>query len=163
MGQAVAVSNSMRKLEIRNAEIAADLEDLVGYNLKRAYIVMQNDFRDALGADGLSARVFAALSLVAQFPNITQSALARKLGIERSGLVAIVDELEQRKFLKRRPVPGDRRVQALVTTKAGDAAYQVALHSVQKHEAELLSNLSSDETQTLVTLLKKIRARGEDE
>mgnify|MGYP001602657296 CR=1 FL=1 len=71
-----------------------DLDDLVGYNLKRAYVIVQSDFRAALGRDGLSPRVFSALSLVVQFPNITQSELARMLGIERSGLVAIVDDLK---------------------------------------------------------------------
>jgi len=42
----------------------SDLEGLVGYNLKRAYVIVQSDFRHALGKDGLSARSFSALSLV---------------------------------------------------------------------------------------------------
>lgn len=159
----MATSNAMRKMDPQRGAVAADLEDLVGYNLKRAYIVMQSDFRSALGPNGLSARVFSALSLVTQFPNITQSALARKLGIERSGLVAIIDELEKRTYLERRLVPGDRRVQALVATKAGEAACRDALVAVRGHEAALLSNLTDDEKQTLVDLLKKIRSRGEDE
>ena len=45
-----------------------DLEELVGYNLKRAYIVVKEDFRDAMGKDGLSARVFSALSLTHDHP-----------------------------------------------------------------------------------------------
>lgn len=135
----------------------ADLEGLIGYNLKRAYVIVQTDFREALGADGLSPRVFSALSLTVKFPNITQSELARMMGIERSGLVAIVDELETRKYLKRVPVPGDRRVQALVPTDAGQRAYAEAIGIVRKHEDQLLSHLSKDEQSTLLTLLKKIR------
>ncbi|MFC3615341.1 MarR family winged helix-turn-helix transcriptional regulator [Lutimaribacter marinistellae] len=135
----------------------SDLEDLIGYNLKRAYIIVQSDFRDALGADGMSARVFTALSLCVKYPNITQSELARMMGIERSGLVAIVDELEAREHLRRARVPGDRRVQALVPTDAGRAAYDAAIQAVRAHEDRLFSDMTSSERATLLALLKKIR------
>lgn len=139
---------------------ASDLEDLVGYNLKRAYIVIQTDFRAALGKDGLSARVFAALSLAVKFPNITQSELARMMGIERSGLVAIVDELEERGYLRRAAVPGDRRVQALVPTDVGQRAYADAISVVRAHENALLADMTADERTTLLALLRKIRKVG---
>ena len=138
----------------------SDLEDLVGYNLKRAYIVVQTDFREALGKDGLSARVFAALSLAVNFPNITQSELARMMGVERSGLVAIVDELEERGYLRRAAVPGDRRVQALVPRDAGRRAYAEAISVVREHENALLADMTEDEKATLLMLLKKIRKTG---
>lgn len=137
-----------------------DLDDLVGYNLKRAYIVVQDDYKRAMGPDGMSARVFTALSLTHAYPNITQSELARRMGIERSGLVAIVDALETRGYLRRAPVPGDRRVQALVPTEAGRHAYQAAINTVRAHEAQLLTTLSRAEQAQLLSLLRKIR-KGE--
>lgn len=142
-------------------EQGADLEDLIGYNLKRAYIIVRTDFRDALGEDGMSARVFSALSLTVKYPNITQSGLARMMGIERSGLVAIVDELEAKNFLKRARVPGDRRVQALVPTDAGKKAYQDAIKIVRAHEDHLFSDMTNAEKDRLLELLRKIR-RKED-
>ena len=138
---------------------ASDLEDLIGYNLKRAYVIVQADFRAALGDDGMSPRVFSALSLCVRYPNITQSELARMMGIERSGLVAIVDELEAKKHLQRVPVPSDRRVQALVPTDAGRAAYDAAIDAVRAHEDRLFSDMSTEEKDTLLSLLKKIRAQ----
>jgi len=135
----------------------SDLEGLVGYNLKRAYVIVQSDFRHALGKDGLSARSFSALSLVVQNPEITQSELSRLLKIERSGLVAIVDELETHEYISRTTVPGDRRVQALVPLNAGMAAYSQALSQVQTHEKKLLANLNDSELKTLLQLLKKVR------
>lgn len=135
----------------------SDLEGLIGYNLKRAYVIVQSDFRAALGDGGMSARVLTALSLVIKFPNITQSELARMMGIERSGLVAIVDELEKNGALQRAPVPGDRRVQALVPTDAGRRSYAETLEIVQRHEERLLSHMSAEEQATLLQLLKKIR------
>lgn len=155
----MAGQRSKRATPAADPDAASDLEGLVGYNLKRAYVAVQTDFREALGEGGLSPRHFSALSLVVRFPHITQSELARKLGIERSGLVAIVDDLERSDYLGRAPVPGDRRVQALVPTEAGSLAYTDALEKVQTHEARLLGSMTQDERATLVRLLKLIRAK----
>ncbi len=143
--------------------LPSDLEDVLGYNLKRASVVMQNVFRDAQGEEGLAPRVFAALALVVEFPHVTQSVLAVKLGIKRSGLVAIVDELEDRAFLARTTVPGDRRVQALVPTEAGIAAFNNAAAKVRAKEAETLADFSESEVLTLLELLRKIRGHEGDE
>ena len=144
---------------LTNAKVvpASDLEDLIGYNLKRAYVTVSSDFKKTLGQDGFAPRVYSALSLVVQFPNITQSGLARLLGIERSGLVALVDEMERRGFLKRTQVRGDRRVQALVATAAGKKALDETLQAVRAHEAALLSGLNASEKEMLLALLQKIR------
>jgi DNA-binding MarR family transcriptional regulator len=136
---------------------ASDLEDLIGYNLKRAYVAVQTDFQRVQGEDGLSGRVFSALSLTVQHPQITQSALARMLGIERSGLVAIVDELEGKGYLTRVAVPSDRRVQALVPTDLGRDAYSTALAAVRAHEDRVFANLTDTERATLLALLKRVR------
>lgn len=150
----------MAKKPLQSTE-AGDLEDLIGYNLKRAYVIVQDDFRQALGDDNMSPRVFTALSLTVNHPNITQSALARMMGVERSGLVAIVDALEDEGYLRRAPVPGDRRVHALVPTKAGTSAYEKTLGLVKGHEARLFSCMTANEKQTLLDLLKKVRRQEE--
>ena len=140
---------------------AGALRRLVGYNLKRAYMRFQADFRETMGVDGLSPRSFSALSLVAETPGITQSELSRILGIERSGLVAIIDELQDRKLLKRVPVPGDRRAQALTPTRSGNAAYQVMLERVVAHEERLLEGFDARQRETLLGMLRKLHAAEE--
>lgn len=134
-----------------------DLDALIGYNLKRSYLIFQSDFRESVGEGGLSPRVFSALSLVVNNPNISQSELARILGIERSGTVAIVDELERRGYVSRAAVPGDRRVHALVAKKKGTNAYKKVSAIVRMHENKLMAHLSGLEKKTLLKLLRKIR------
>jgi DNA-binding MarR family transcriptional regulator len=72
-----------------------------------------------------------------------------------------VDGLENLGYLKRVPVPGDRRVQALQPTETGNSAYDDALARAQAHEAALLEMLTPAETKTLLTLLQKIRTTGD--
>lgn len=159
MARSVAAKRSLPSPGDTNTD--GDLDGLVGYNLKRAYLVVSADFRRVMGKNGLAPRQFSALSLIIKFPKITQSALARKLGIERSGLVAIIDDLEARHFVCRQPVPGDRRVQALTATTQGQSAYQQAHEMVRAHEAEILSDLTPQEVDTLVSLLQRIRNKGD--
>ena len=136
---------------------AETLDTLVGYNLKRAYMIFQDDFRKTLGDSGLTPRAFAVLTLIAEIPDVTQSAISRHLGIERSGLVAIVDDLEARGLVRRVAVPGDRRVQALALTGKGRRVHQASTGAVNEHEARLLSVLSAKERQTLLDLLHRLR------
>ena len=158
----MAKQNAQCKADVDRAAQRPALEALIGYNLKRAYVLVNKDFREALGEGGLSSRVFAALSLTVSYPNITQSELARMIGIERSGLVAMVDELEAKGYLRRAPVPGDRRVQALVPTDAGRDAYAQTLALVQAHEDSLFADMTAAEKDTLLGLLRKIRAKEEN-
>ena len=139
-----------------------ELETLVGYNLKRAYMIMQADFRAVMADRNMSPRVFSALTLVVNIPDITQSEVSRRLGIERSGLVAIVDALEGDGYLRRVPVPTDRRVQALRPTSKGVAVYEDAAALVRAHEDRMLSGLTAAERDQLITFLHKIRETEEE-
>ena len=139
-----------------------DLDDLMGYSLKRAYMILQTAFGAALGEGGMANRVFSALSLVCSHPHLTQSDLARKLGIERSGLVAIVDDLQAQGLIRRVPVPQDRRVQALVPTDAGRAVAAEIHARVKAAEDAVMADFTPAERQTLADLLHRIRRTEND-
>jgi len=139
------------------------LDDFIGYNIKRIYLTVQADMRRVLDPHSLSPSAFATLSLVMRNPGITQSEVARQLGIERSGLVALVDKLENRDFVNRKPVPGDRRVQALHPTQSGRAAYQIVLRDVQAHELRMFGSLSDDERAAMLSMLAKLRKTSEED
>jgi DNA-binding MarR family transcriptional regulator len=143
-------------------EKSHSVEDYVGYNLKRAYMIVHDDFRRALGEDGLGPRTFSALAIVSNNSGISQSDLARRLGIERSGMVAIVDELQREGMILRKPVSNDRRVHALVVTERGRDMIDEAHQKIRAHEDRLFAEFSAEERQTMIRLLKKIRTlKGE--
>lgn len=139
----------------------AGVEGLLGYNLKRAYMIVRDDFRRQVEGSGLSPRAFSVLILIVDTPGQKQSDIARQLGIERSGLVAIIDDLEQKGLARRAAVPGDRRSQALVATAQGGALRARMMRHVEDHEAALLSALSPAERTQFLDLLRKFRAAHE--
>ncbi len=136
---------------------SSDLDHLIGYNLKRVYMIFIAEFRSAWAENGLSTRSYSALSLMIAKPGITQSEIARTLGIERSGLVAIIDDLQTRGLAQREAVAEDRRVQALSPTDAGRTAYQNASEALKSNEDRLLSALSPTEQSQFRSILSKLR------
>ncbi|MCB1366593.1 MAG: MarR family transcriptional regulator [Rhodobacteraceae bacterium] len=133
-----------------------DLLDLTGYNMKRAYMRIYADISEALAGFDLRQRSFSVLSLVVANPEIRQSDIARELGIERSGTVVIVDELEGRKLIRRADVPGDRRAHALTATRDGIALYRCALAEVDAREGHLMNGFTASERALLNALLRRI-------
>lgn len=135
-----------------------DLTRFIGYNLKRALSLVQADLAQVLAALELRAVSFSALSIVVRNPGINQTQLAEALKIERSNLVQLIDELAGRGLLARTPVAGDRRRYALMPTTAGMALCAHAEAAVAAHETRVFSMLNAGEKETLLALLRKIRA-----
>jgi len=143
--------------EVSDGEIGqADLLGLIGYNMKRAYMLFYQDLKQNLAEFDLRQRTFSVLSLVIENPNISQIEVARTLGIERSGTVVIVDELEERGLVVRERAPGDRRAYALAVTDEGKALYKKAIMRIADHEDRILSDLSPSDRKILMALLRRI-------
>lgn len=137
------------------------LRGLVGYNMKRSYITIQTDMLKVLGEFGLRLTAFSALVLIVDNPDMTQSQLAAALSIERSGVVLLVDDLENRDLISRNKVPGDRRTYALRATLAGMQFRDRVIAKVQAHEDRLFHKLTDDQKATLVELLNLVE-QGND-
>jgi DNA-binding MarR family transcriptional regulator len=143
---------------ILDAPADAALRRFTGYRLKRAYIAIQADFLATLAEFELRATTFFALSLIVEEPDMTQSQLAAALSIERSGVVLIVDELENRDLIIRNKVPEDRRTYALRATLAGVRMQAQAAGKVVAHEDRMLARLTDAQRSGLLKALDLIEA-----
>lgn len=134
----------------------AHLLQFVGYRMKRAYLLIQDDMADTLAPYGLRTGTFSALAVVVANPGISQSKLSEVLNIKRSGVVVVVDELERAGALKRKAVKGDRRRNALTITAAGRRLWTTVEKAVRDHEAALFGGLNPDEIGQLSSLLARV-------
>jgi DNA-binding MarR family transcriptional regulator len=71
-------------------------------------------------------------------------------------MVALVDELEQRGLVERRPNPDDRRVRALYLTRKGRNALARGREIATEHEEALTQGMNNADRKRLVGLLQKI-------
>ena len=86
----------------------------------------------------------------------SQQALSAALGIHRSAMVALVDDLERRGLAERRRDPADRRAYALYLTRQGRKLLAELERVAQEDEAELLTALDASERSHLISLLQRV-------
>ncbi len=135
------------------------LPTLLGYALRRAQSAVFADFTAtfAQAGEALTPGEFGLLVLVERNAGLSQMALARALGIDRSTLVPILDRMQERGFLVRRRSPSDGRMHELALTPAGEKALARFTRLVRLHEKRIAMRLSLSEISTLIELLDKVR------
>lgn len=132
------------------------LAGLLGYHLRRAEVFAFQSFTTALAGDQVSPGLLGVLLLVQVNPGINQTRVGKSLGIDRSTLVSIIDSMEERDLIERRASPTDRRSHALYLTETGLAFLEDISPRLQAHEADIASNLTDEERETLIGLLEKL-------
>ncbi len=132
------------------------LESLLGYNARRAALAVIGVFLERMAVYDLRPVDFSVLSLIAHNPGITSRQLCGTLGILPPNLVGMINALEQREVITRRPHPTDGRAMGLHLTDGGARLMRDAERTAAELEAEVAGRLSASESKTLIRLLKKV-------
>jgi DNA-binding MarR family transcriptional regulator len=138
------------------------LRGFVGYNIKRAYMVLHSDAQTVLAELGLRVLSFSCLSVIVRDPGIAPSVLAERLSMERSNAVVVIDELETRELISRAQSKTDRRRFALSATVRGRRLHDTAVAALRRSEDRLLARLTADERALLVSMMERIEAAADD-
>jgi DNA-binding MarR family transcriptional regulator len=115
-------------------------------------------FAERLGTLHLTPPDAGILRLLRMAPGISQQELSARLQIHPSRLVAILDNLEKRELIDRKPNPQDRRLYSLHLTREGGEILERIGKLAREHQDTLLSTLSSEERGKLTELLHRIAA-----
>jgi DNA-binding MarR family transcriptional regulator len=92
-----------------------------------------------LRAHGLTMWAYAVLLRLGEDPVRSQAALAESIGADKTRIIDILNDLEARGLLLRRPDPADRRVRLLSLTPEGRRTRDAAQTAIQCQEDDLLS------------------------
>jgi DNA-binding MarR family transcriptional regulator len=130
----------------------------VAFMLSSLGYAISRRFHEVLEPLELEPGEFALLRAVAASDGESQNALAERLHISPSWMVAIVDDLEHRGLLERRPHARDRRVRNLHLTAAGKKLLRRAERQAQNFDQKVSSPLSETELLQLLELLDRIAA-----
>jgi DNA-binding MarR family transcriptional regulator len=128
-------------------------EHQIGFLLQRAHRRLRAAHNDALLPLELTIAHVAVLGLVASKGALTQSQLIEIMGVDKSAMVYLIDEIERQALVERRPAPGDRRANAVHLTELGRKRLVTAGAVVAKVEDDFLSPLGVRDRATLARLL----------
>jgi DNA-binding MarR family transcriptional regulator len=77
------------------------------------------------------------------------------MGIDRSTMVLLIDELEAAGLAKRRPHPKDRRAREVAITPKGRRVLEQGRRMARQVEDEVLGGLNANERRELLELLRR--------
>jgi DNA-binding MarR family transcriptional regulator len=132
------------------------ITDQLGYLLGRAHLEHRAIAERELASLGLSGKGFGALILLVREGPLSQQRLGQKQGIDRTTMVAVVDELESSGYVERRRDPRDRRAYSLHATAKGRRVLQRAAEATERAEDEFLAGLTAADRNRLKRLLRTL-------
>lgn len=101
-------------------------------------------------------RGFQILSIAGEGANGNQATIALRLGIDRTVMTYLVDDLEEAGVVSRRPDPADRRARQVVLTAKGERTLRSASARIAEVERDVLGGLTDDEAELFRSLLARV-------
>ena len=128
----------------------------LAFLLSQVGIHASRRFAERIAAVDLNPPLFRILNLVYAREGQSQQAIGAAIEVPASRMVALVDELEQRGLVERRPDPKDRRIRALFLTAKGRKTLTRGREIAKQHEKDLTEGMAPADRKRLVDLLQKI-------
>jgi DNA-binding MarR family transcriptional regulator len=106
-------------------------------------------------------RGYQILSAAAQGAVSSQLALAQHLGVDRTVMTYLLDDLEAARLIERRPDPADRRARRIVATQLGTELLGTLNDRLRAAEADLLAPLNPEARETFRAQVRSLAIRAE--
>jgi DNA-binding MarR family transcriptional regulator len=133
----------------------APVTEFAGQLFFRIWRATHTRTAEALASIGLTPALFALLNVIAAREGAIQQELGSALGIDRSTMVSLIDQLESAGLARRRPAATDRRAREIAITPKGRRLLQRARGLISQVEDEVLAALTAEERDELLTLVRR--------
>jgi MarR family transcriptional regulator, lower aerobic nicotinate degradation pathway regulator len=127
-----------------------------GYLFRRMQQIAVALFIEECKAFELTPVQYASLIAIHTHPGIDATRLSAVIAFDRSTLGSVIERLESKKLIDRKPSGEDKRVKLLYLTKAGAAILREIMPSVEKAQARMLQPLKPADRKVLVSLLTQL-------
>jgi DNA-binding MarR family transcriptional regulator len=130
------------------------LASRLGYLLKHAQQRLAQAAEPVMAEYGVDGRQLAVLTVLAADYPLSQHEAAERLGVDRTTMVALVDELEEKSLVERHRSAEDRRKNIVQLTEAGEQCLDGAGRARDDLEREFLAPLGDKLGQQFVRALQ---------
>ena len=121
--------------------------------LTRALIAREEP---VLLAHDISMWGYIVLTALVEQPVRTQAALAQAINADKSRIIGVLDELQERGLIQRQPDEADRRVHLLSLTPAGDRLRRSVEAGIRRREEQVLAVLPPADRDAFLRSLKAL-------
>jgi DNA-binding MarR family transcriptional regulator len=127
-----------------------------GYLFRRMQQIAVAIFAEECKAYDLTPVQYAALVAIRTHPGIDATRLSAVIAFDRSTLGNVIERLEAKAWVERKPAREDKRVKLLHLTKAGAVLLRDIIPSVDRAQARMLQPLKPADRRTLLALLTQL-------
>jgi DNA-binding MarR family transcriptional regulator len=127
-----------------------------GYLFRRMQQIAVALFAEECRAFDLTPVQYASLVAIHTHPGIDATRLSAVIAFDRSTLGSVIERLEAKKLIERKPSGDDKRVKLLHLTKAGAAVLREIMPSVERAQARMLQPLKPADRELLLKLLTQL-------
>jgi DNA-binding MarR family transcriptional regulator len=127
-----------------------------GYLFRRMQQIAVSIFIEECRACDLTPVQYAALVAIHTHPGIDATRLSAVIAFDRSTLGNVIERLETKVLIERKPSRGDKRIKLLYLTRAGAALLREIMPSVDRAQARMLQPLKAADRKMLMVLLTRL-------
>jgi DNA-binding MarR family transcriptional regulator len=132
------------------------MTERLGYLLKHAQLRFSELSGAALAPLGISGQEAAVLRGIDCPDPLSQGDIARRMRVDRTTMVALIDDLERKGLALRRQDPADRRKNVVELTDAGRDTLRQASQAAEQAEQAFLSPLPPDAREQFMMALRAL-------
>ena len=127
-----------------------------GYLFRRMQQIAVAIFMEECKAFDLTPVQYASLIAIHTHPGIDATRLSAVIAFDRSTLGNVIERLQTKGLIERKPAREDRRVRLLYLTRQGTALLRDIMPSVDKAQTRMLQPLKPADRKTLLALLTQL-------
>jgi len=139
-------------------ETAVDLSVLdsyLGFHMKRADAAVFQLFSSLIPRHRVVRGEVAILMLARTSPGLSQDAVRRATGLDKSSVSSAIGKLRKRRLIRRQG-SDDKRVRKIFLTPQGNTFLNQLHPVINRHERQIASRLTAGERRQLLMLLSKV-------
>ncbi|MBP1097875.1 MarR family winged helix-turn-helix transcriptional regulator [Bradyrhizobium diazoefficiens] len=127
-----------------------------GYLFRRMQQIAVSIFMEECKALDLTPVQYGALIAIHTHPGIDATRLSAVIAFDRSTLGSVIERLQAKDYIERKPAPEDKRIKLLYLTKSGAAILREIIPAVERAQARMLEPLKPADRKALMGLLVQL-------
>ncbi|MCB4823681.1 MarR family winged helix-turn-helix transcriptional regulator [Roseicella aerolata] len=131
----------------------------IGFLIADVARLMRSSFDRRVRRIGLTRSQWLVLSRLHRHPGISQSELAEMLEVERATAGRMIDRMERRNWLVRRPDPADRRINRLYLTTEAERVQAEMGRIAEQLLDDAMATLDDGERESLTDMMERVKVQ----
>ncbi len=140
------------------------LQDLFFYSLESTLKSYRRFAQARLQESGIDITIdqWLVLKTIHESPDITQQQVGTAVFKDFASVARIVQQLERKGFLQRKPHPNDKRRSELVLTRSGHSLLRTLEPTIRAYRSEALNGVNREDVERMRRAFSRITANCEE-